>query len=933
MMGAAYEKYIEVIRPYLQTEEPNADGEIRMRCPLHDDKHPSASVNIESGLFNCLVCGGSSLKDLTFAIHELGDNVKDLGAHKSKKGKVEALSLAKVAGWHEYLKGHPELMTYLTKRGIDLETVIKFKIGYDANPNAKGYPTNRYVLPVFDEAGTLVNVRKYKSNADASQKMLNASGHGSPPRLYPAENLAATSIVVCEGEWDALVTTQHGIPAVTGTHGAKTWHPTWTGHFKGKTVVIIYDKDKDGRDGAKRAADALRKVAATVTIVELPLKPTGSDLTDWFVKGHTAEELLTIINEALPEIPAGTAALEATPYAITVSDSMSASHAYKPLTMEGLIIGRRDPTHFVPQETRMFCDMKAGPKCKGCIMMQNEGESTLVIDSKEVDWLARFLEEPEDRRLELLRRKLGAVKCNRLTFETRKNFTVEEMHIGQSINMDREEAEDPLKRRVYCVQNGHGRIRTNAPALFTGTVIPNPKDGRSEFFAWEVEETETNIDQFKMTPELRQRLSIFQTVGDQTPLDKMRHIATDLSANVTRILGRERLHMAMDLVWHSALRFYLEGQIISRGWLELLVIGDTRTGKSETALRLMKHYGLGQLINCEATSLAGLIGGVQQVRNSWTLTWGALPLNNRRLVVLDEFNGLKPEDISLLSDIRSRGIAQITKVVSHSTEARVRGIYISNPRTSSTHFGVDKLEELVGQPEDIARFDFAMSVRKDDVDGSIINSRERPEAPHVYTSELSHDLILWVWSRRPEQIMFTPEAYDHIYVCARWLGRQYSETPPLVQRANVREKVARLAVAVAGRVFSTDSTGEVLVVRKEHVEAATKFLDHLYSYPKFGYRQLSERARHNEQIARRSKKPVHAWLMTRRRLTEFLIGHRRQFKTADIEETTNMSREDVLAALNFLDEKKMIRKERGYFHLEDPLLDILADIEKEQRLK
>ncbi len=930
-MGAAFDRYADVLRPYLQTEEPNADGEIRMRCPLHDDTHPSASVNVDSGLFNCLVCGGSSLKDLTFAMHEADDNVKDLGAHKDKKKKVEPLSLAKVAGWHEYLKGHPDLMKYLTKRGIDAETVAKYRIGYDANPNANGYPTNRYTLPVFDEAGTLVNVRKYKPKAEASQKILNASGHGSPPRLYPAENLKASSIVVCEGEWDALITTQHGIPAVTGTHGAKTWHASWTEAFKGKTVVVIYDKDKEGRYGARRAAEELRKVASTVTIVELPLKATGSDLTDWFTQGHTAEELLALINEAMPEAPAGAAALEATPYAITVSESMSAAHAHKPLEMEGLIIGRRDPTHFVPAVTRMLCDMKAGPKCKGCVMLQNEGEGVVTIETKEVDWLARFLEEPEDRRLELLRRKLGAVKCNRLSFETVENHTIEEMHISQSINRDKDEAGDPVKRRVYCVQQE--RVRTNAPALFRGTVIPNPKDGRSEFFAWEIEETQTNIDKFQMTPELRAALAVFQPGAEQTPLQKMREIAFDLSVNVTRILGRERLHMAMDLVWHSALRFILEGQIISRGWLELLVIGDTRTGKSETALRLMDHYNLGQLINCEATSLAGLIGGVQQVRNSWTLTWGALPLNNRRLVVLDEFNGLKPEDISLLSDIRSRGIAQITKVVSHSTEARVRGIYISNPRTSSTHFGVDKLEELVGQPEDIARFDFAMSVRKDDVSGSIINSRQRPKTPHVFTADLCHQLILWAWSRKPDQILFTPEAYDHIYVCARWLGRQYSETPPLVQRANVREKVARLAVAVAARLFSTDSGGEALIVRKEHIAAATKFLDVIYSYPNFGYRQLSERAQRNEAIAKRSKKPVYAWLMTRKRFTEFLIGHRRQFKSGDIEETTNMSREDVLAALNFLDEKKMIRKDRGYFHLEDPLLEILAEIEKEQRQK
>jgi hypothetical protein len=40
------------------------------------------------------------------------------------------------------------------------------------------------------------------------------------------------------------------------------------------------------------------------------------------------------------------------------------------------------------------------------------------------------------------------------------------------------------------------------------------------------------------------------------------------------------------------------------------------------------------------------------------------------------------------------------------------------------------------------------------------------------------------------------------------LGSRYVEDPPLIQAANVREKVARLAVALAARLFSTDERGE-----------------------------------------------------------------------------------------------------------------------------
>jgi DNA replicative helicase MCM subunit Mcm2 (Cdc46/Mcm family) len=91
------------------------------------------------------------------------------------------------------------------------------------------------------------------------------------------------------------------------------------------------------------------------------------------------------------------------------------------------------------------------------------------------------------------------------------------------------------------------------------------------------------------------------------------------------------------------LSFDFDGKRIQRGWLELLIIGDTRTGKSEVAVRLCKFFNAGEVVSCEAASFAGIIGGLQQYGGAkeWSINWGAIPINDRRLVVLDECGGLR----------------------------------------------------------------------------------------------------------------------------------------------------------------------------------------------------------------------------------------------------------------------------------------------------
>src|SRR5690349_14284970 len=103
------------------------------------------------------------------------------------------------------------------------------------------------------------------------------------------------------------------------------------------------------------------------------------------------------------------------------------------------------------------------------------------------------------------------------------------------------------------------------------------------------------------------------------------------------------------------------------------------------------------------------------------VTWGTIPLNDRRLVILDEFSGISEKNvIEQMSAVRSSGRAQITKVVSQETSARTRLVWISNPvdgRAMDEHGtgAIEAIKALVKNPEDIARFDIAISAARADV--------------------------------------------------------------------------------------------------------------------------------------------------------------------------------------------------------------------------
>lgn len=217
------------------------------------------------------------------------------------------------AAHHAALIARADLLDQLCeRRGITRETIDRHCIGWNG--------LDRYTIPVYDDAGACVNIRQYKP--DGEPKMLSwRRGYGAN-RLYPLDAFAGSDpIILCEGEWDALIARQAGLNAVTATGGAGNWPAAFAERFAGRDVVIAYDADDAGRAGAANVATHLFPVARSVKVLRWePGRRDGFDVSDFFRAEYTAvdfgmlaaESPLWTPSEAPPEPTASAAEVEPT---------------------------------------------------------------------------------------------------------------------------------------------------------------------------------------------------------------------------------------------------------------------------------------------------------------------------------------------------------------------------------------------------------------------------------------------------------------------------------------------------------------------------------------------------------------------------------------------------------------------------------------------
>lgn len=919
--------------------------ELKAECPFKDlhegqtDKTPSLTVNLSKGVYYCNTCHSKGNVHTMYrhmeritkeeAWFQLGDGLgieRPDGMKPARPDIEPGLDLV----YHKALMAlsGPIRDVLKQRRGLTDATLKRFRLGWDGD---------RVTIPVYDEYNTLVNIRRYKWNSTEDQwKVLNyedelGNKYGEL-RIFGIENLVDDSIeeiVWAEGELDRICAEQHGFRTACPTSGAGSFKPEWGRFFRNKKrVYLAQDNDEAGRSAAKSLCEKLNHFV-DVYVVQWPEGfPVKGDITDFFTtSGMTAADFRTLLDNAVrysakdndePRLADDSEAHE-----VHLADSGNADLQGKRVRVPVMVSGKDGTPFLCPRLIEATCGENAdseNKKCARCALAKYAGhlEKELGPGNQEILKLIKCSDKQQRQVLtEIL--EINS-RCDKCVINIKEYMNIEELRLIPKADANFGFS----KEHDYVVRTGlfiGSNIKTNKRYSLLGHVYPDPLTQYAiGLFDKAIPEKDA-IGDFELNEDTKQHLDLFKRTKEQSVTDKFNEIHRDLERNVTFIWERREVAWAVDLIYHTCLNFYFQEQYVKRGWGELLIIGDSGQAKTTVVERLMQHYRLGEMHSGESSKRTGLVYSMQQTNKRWFLVWGAFPLNDGGLLTLDELSGLSEEDLSIMSDVRSSGIAKATGVITAETTSRTRAIYISNPRNgrqlNSETFGVSAVLKLMGKAEDVRRLDLAMSVASGDVDPSLVNKpiADMAPVPHTYTTDACNTRVLWAWSRRPENIDITPAATERILQQATILGEKYTSKIPIVEAADQRLKLARLAVAAACCTVSTDETYEKVIVLPEHVDFVVDFMNKVYSAKSFGYDKMSIED-HTTSDSSGSKlddlKNTFCTIpMVEHNEVVRILYRLPYFNRATLEDYTGLSRDDLRELLKFLTMNNLVERIRG----------------------
>ena len=176
-----------------------------------------------------------------------------------------------------------EAVAYLEGRGISEDVARQFSLGTIVDP-ANGHEMHEgwLSIPYLTVLGHCVGF-KFRRLDDGKPKY--GSPLGQKSHLYNVADITldVPSIVICEGELDAIVLSgMCNIPAV-GVPGVTAWKPHFPRLFTGfDTVYIVGDNDVK-EDGSNPGAEFARRVAGELTNGQIVQLPPGMDINELYL--------------------------------------------------------------------------------------------------------------------------------------------------------------------------------------------------------------------------------------------------------------------------------------------------------------------------------------------------------------------------------------------------------------------------------------------------------------------------------------------------------------------------------------------------------------------------------------------------------------------------------------------------------------------------
>ena len=235
------------------------NGEERYICPFHDDTNPSCDVNKSKGVYVCRACGKSGsfydlAKEYNYPKPHLyipnGNGVEYRPVLRTEpKPPVTSAMIETVQHSQKYLNEHLDLIPSYWNKDVAQELGI-------------GRHKNQWLYPYYNDS-ELVG---YKLGKITQEPKGNIKCRVFPSMDY-INKYNDKMLYIFEGEGDCITGISLGLQGISFTTGAGSIPRTKDGKYdlkwllKWKIIVICYDNDDAGRNGAIKLKNKIMEVA------------------------------------------------------------------------------------------------------------------------------------------------------------------------------------------------------------------------------------------------------------------------------------------------------------------------------------------------------------------------------------------------------------------------------------------------------------------------------------------------------------------------------------------------------------------------------------------------------------------------------------------------------------------------------------------------
>lgn len=878
--------------------EKRTENQLYACCPFHKEKTPSFTVNEETGEWYCHAgCGGGAEKEFIAKYYDVSNEVAKYAlSYYTQHGNMPFPTEEQIESWHKNLCNMPREIEAMSEYGWTKQIVDDLHIGfYD----------DRIIIPIKSRTGYWVNARRYlpvhRRNSDShNAKCLNIRKLGQK-RYYPYEAFDEDKIYVVEGEKDCIAARAQGFNAVTSTGGSAI--PSEEIYlFKNKDVVLMLDTDSVGKRNVKNYVTLLKGVARSIQIVDLPVK----DFADYYHEYKNVD--IEQYTRDYAEVQQAEESVEATDITLVRSEFTENLNTWVKLNKMS-VSGVEPKIYTIPTKLKVVCKNAACSKpCPLAFSNSSDAAQYVDVDPRQ---MLQFVDSADSAQDTFLRKLYG---CRSVTAEPVDYINCQKVIFQESASFIDGLEESSFESRYGIYMYTDFRLNATLKYNFEACRVTDPRTQKNYYMIRSAE-----------------NLGMLRPVVNEDNFEKFRKVARE-SLNFQELIstyysewmpalaieGRPDLFGALILTYCSVTEIPWQAGII-KGWLDTMVIGDTRTGKSQMAQRLVKTLGMGGYINGENARRTGVIGGVQRFGDSWVITWGAIPMNDRGLLIIDEASGLEVDDIKDLSSTRSSGAVTLNKIVKGEARARTRLIWLSNPRSGRNLAdfywkGYGAFQEFIPVAEDQARYDLVLTAAREDID--VLDGIDSEVQPKV---EPWIDLFNAAWGLPAEDIVFPQGFKAKVREVAHRINDEYGGGPLIVGVA-VHEKLLRICCAVA--VLCGEIREGKLYVSEKHLEWAYEFLKMTLEKESFAYADYIREFKRAQSKKTENVKFIRGLLSVHPALRILLSSS--SFKGFQFQEILGIDRTDSAKIMSDLITRGLLRPISNATYVPDKLLMEIA---------